>query len=111
MALYGAHRDKYSFAGKNGEVAVYYSTGQRRALAIALKIASTTIIAKNLPKLPIILIDDIFLELEDKLSQLVVNLMPSYQQAFFTFLPQHKQFGHLSNALHYTVEHGELYVQ
>ncbi|MCL2520262.1 MAG: DNA replication and repair protein RecF [Spirochaetaceae bacterium] len=110
-ALYGTHRDKYIFTGTYGEVAGFYSTGQKRALSVVLKIASTSLISATLPVKPVMLIDDVFLELDAKLKELMINLMPAYNQAFFTFLPGQNHFSKLTNALVYEVKKGELYVQ
>jgi DNA replication and repair protein RecF len=57
---------------------------------------------------PLILVDDVLLELDHTRRAQFLRLMQSYNQAFFTFLPEELYFSSLAdeNSLVYTVDQG-----
>ena len=83
----GPHRDKIKFFRNGTDFTSTASTGQRRLLAILLRIGQAIFYANVTGKKPILLMDDVLLELDPDKRQLVTQLLPEYDQLFCTFFP------------------------
>lgn len=83
----GPHRDKIRFVRNGTDFVPTASTGQRRLLAILLRIAQAIFYTQATEKKPILLMDDVLLELDPDKRQHVTSLLPEYDQLFCTFLP------------------------
>jgi DNA replication and repair protein RecF len=86
--LSGPHRDRYIFTRKADEFSANASTGQRRLLALLLRIAQARRFSEVTGKNPVLLLDDVLLELDGEKRRKFLSVMPEYDQAFFTFLPE-----------------------
>ncbi len=80
----GPQRDDFvvsssEFGRKAKDVAVWGSRGQQRLATLALKLAQLAFIEDQLGKKPVLLLDDIFSELDESNQELVVSLLPRYQ--------------------------------
>jgi DNA replication and repair protein RecF len=108
-SLSGPHRDRWIFRDGQSDYAATASTGQLRLLSLTLRIAQAEYYTRKTGKLPILLLDDVMLELDPAKRQRFFNLLPPSSQAFFTFLPGEpwKDYGG-SDTLVYKVEHGKL---
>ena len=85
--LSGPHRDRIVFI-KDGQTFVpTASTGQRRLIALALRTAQAVYYNQTTHKKPVLLMDDVLLELDPDKRQKVTALLPEYDQLFCTFLP------------------------
>lgn len=85
--LSGPHRDRFLFYRGTSEYASSASTGQRRLLALALRTAQAEFYSERTGRRPILLLDDVLLELDPAKRKRFVAAIPAYDQAFFTFLP------------------------
>jgi DNA replication and repair protein RecF len=88
LSLSGPHRDRYIFSQGNTEFAGKASTGQRRLLALLLRVAQARRYSKATGKNPVLLLDDVLLEMDGEKRRKFLSVMPAYDQAFFTFLPE-----------------------
>jgi DNA replication and repair protein RecF len=86
--LSGPHRDRYLFTCNNAEFARTASTGQRRLLALLLRVAEAERFSAMTGKKPLLLLDDVLLELDPEKRRLFIEALPDYDQAFYTFLPE-----------------------
>jgi DNA replication and repair protein RecF len=86
--LSGPHRDRYLFTRRGEEFAGKASTGQRRLLALLLRIAQARRFSEMTGKNPVLLLDDVLLELDGEKRRKFLSVMPEYDQAFYTFLPE-----------------------
>jgi len=85
--LSGPHRDRYLFVDDRGDFSERASTGQLRLLSLTLRISQAEQYTIASGRSPILLLDDVLLELDpDKRKRFMDNL-PVAEQAFFTFLP------------------------
>ena len=85
--LSGPHRDKIVFV-KDGQAFVpTASTGQRRLIALVLRTAQAVFYTQVTQKKPVLLMDDVLLELDPEKRQKLTAMLPSYDQLFCTFLP------------------------
>ena len=86
----GPQRDDYNFIDKRGlDFTKYASQGQKRTAAVALKISEFEIIKKNKNKKSVILIDDIFSELDGKRRYNMLDLLTEKGQLIFTMVNSH----------------------
>jgi DNA replication and repair protein RecF len=87
ISLSGPHRDRYLFTRKGEEFSGKASTGQRRLLALLLRVAQAKIFSEKTGKKPVLLLDDVLLELDWEKRRKFLSALPQYEQAFLTFLP------------------------
>ena len=86
-SLSGPHRDRYLFTHRGEDFSQKASTGQRRLLALLLRIAQAKIYSEKTGKKPVLLLDDVLLELDGEKRRKFLLAIPEYEQAFYTFLP------------------------
>lgn len=83
----GPHRDRINFVRNNVAFVPKASTGQRRLLALILRTAQAVYYTQVTGKKPILLMDDVLLELDPEKRQRFTAILPDYDQLFCTFLP------------------------
>ena len=88
----GIHRDKFSVMSQSGP---FSSIGEAKYFT------------EKTGKKPILLIDDVLLELDDRKRALLLSELDGYSQAFFTFLPRESYFGEKRDSIVYSVSNGE----
>ncbi|MDR1025321.1 MAG: DNA replication and repair protein RecF [Treponema sp.] len=88
LSLSGPHRDRYVFYRGNEEFAAKASTGQRRLLALLLRAAQARRFSGITGENPVLLLDDVLLEMDGEKRRRFLSVMPAYDQAFYTFLPE-----------------------
>ena len=119
ISLSGPHRDRYLFAHnafqrneflRNGaDFTIKASTGQRRLLALLLRAAQAGRFSAKTGQNPILLLDDVLLEMDGEKRRRFLSVLPDYDQAFFTFLPEEPyQHYQKEDTLVYTVHNGQL---
>jgi DNA replication and repair protein RecF len=86
--LSGPHRDRYGFFRGNDPFSGCASTGQRRLLALLLRVAQARRFHDTTGKNPVLLLDDVLLELDGEKRRRFLEALPEYDQAFYTFLPE-----------------------
>ena len=87
ISLTGPHRDRYTFALNGTDFTGNASTGQRRLLALLLRVAQARRYSGTTGRNPILLLDDVLLEMDGEKRRRFLSVLPGYDQAFFTFLP------------------------
>ena len=105
----GCHRDRYIFTIGNVEYTKNASTGQRRLLALLLRVAQACRFLEMTGKKPVLLLDDVLLEMDGEKRRRFLAALPAYEQAFFTFLPE-EPFGGYKNddTLVYYINDGKI---
>jgi len=112
LSLSGPHRDRYVFAHNGTEFAGKASTGQRRLLALLLRTAQARRYSEMTGLNPVLLLDDVLLEMDGEKRRRFLSVMPAYDQAFFTFLPEESyQRYKKEDTLVYNVSAGQLSLQ
>jgi len=84
----GPHRDRFTFQWGGRNFADHASTGQVRLLSLLLRIAQATLSLEKTGRRPLLLLDDVLLELDGERRRRVLSRLPAFEQAFFTFLPE-----------------------
>lgn len=86
-SLSGPHRDRYIFHDSFGDFAARASTGQKRLLSLVLRIAQAEHYYITRHRKPVLLLDDVLLELDPSKRKRFMDNLPEAEQSFFTFLP------------------------
>jgi DNA replication and repair protein RecF len=108
-SMSGPHRDRYIFTRQGLEFAGRASTGQRRLLALLLRAAQALLYARMTGRNPLLLLDDVLLELDGEKRRRFLSVLPRYDQAFYTFLPEEPYEKYRKDdTLVYYVKEGEL---
>ena len=83
----GPHRDKITFTKDSKPFVPTASTGQRRLIALLLRTAQAIFYTQVTKRKPVLLMDDVLLELDPDKREKVEKKLPEYEQLFCTFLP------------------------
>lgn len=103
----GPHRDNFLFRYKRQNFVHIASTGQQRLLSLILRVAQAHFFHSKTGRSPLLLLDDVLLELDLGKRKKFVRLMPPYRQAFFTFLPDEPYTDYAGKeTLFYRVQNG-----
>lgn len=86
-SLSGPHRDHIRFMRGGTQFVPTASTGQRRLLSLLLRTAQAKFYTEVTGKKPVLLMDDVMLELDPDKRQRFTAILPEYDQLFCTFLP------------------------
>ncbi len=80
----GPHRDDFEIQINGKDVSKYGSQGQQRSVVLSMKLGLARYIEsiKNTP--PILLLDDVFSELDDQRIQALLEAIPEHTQTFIT---------------------------
>ncbi len=85
QTLVGPHRDEIVFLLDDLEVRKFGSQGQHRMFALALKLAQLSLYAEKLDDLPILLLDDVFGDLDPRKTEIFLDALLSHEaQTFIT---------------------------
>ncbi|MCH3917655.1 MAG: DNA replication and repair protein RecF [Spirochaetia bacterium] len=88
----GIHRDNFSVISNNGALSSFGSTGQQRLASLVLRATQSKFFQEKTGRKPVLLIDDVLLELDNQKRSIFLSLLEGYSQAFFTFLPEESYF-------------------
>jgi DNA replication and repair protein RecF len=83
----GPHRDTCMYMQGGRDYCHFASTGQLRLCTLVLRVAQAMFLASRTRRLPVLLLDDVLLELDPDRKRAFLSRFPPYEQAFFTFLP------------------------
>lgn len=83
----GPHRDRINFVRDNKLFIPTASTGQCRLVSLLLRVAQAVYFTRVTGLKPVLLMDDVLLELDPEKRTKVTALLPEYDQLFCTFLP------------------------
>ena len=105
----GPHRDRILFRYQERDFLQSASTGQQRLTALILRVAQARFFAQQTGRLPVLLLDDVLLELDPRRRARFVDRLPESEQRIFTFLPGEPYGAYRTDdTLVYSVSDGEL---
>jgi DNA replication and repair protein RecF len=84
VSLVGPHRDDLTFDIDGHDLGIFGSRGQQRTVALALKLAEAEYLVKITRELPVLLLDDVFSELDPHRRARVLDAIQTGQQVLFT---------------------------
>lgn len=83
-SIVGPHRDDVSLKLDGLSLAVYGSQGQQRTAILALKVAEYAVLRERAREAPLLLLDDVLSELDEKRAAAFLAEIGDYDQAFIT---------------------------
>ncbi|MFH1486529.1 MAG: DNA replication and repair protein RecF [Chloroflexota bacterium] len=107
MTLVGPHRDDLQFVVDRVDMGVYGSRGQQRTIALSLHLAEASLMTRKVGEQPILLLDDVLSELDERRRAHLLESILCYQQVLLTtaeLAPIPASF--LSNASVFRVDQG-----
>lgn len=108
-SLSGPHRDRWTFASEGADFAATASTGQLRLLSLTLRMVQAEYYTAATGRLPVLLLDDVLLELDRGKRRRFLDLLPPAGQSIFTFLPGEPWEDYrIGSTLVYEVKNGRL---
>ena len=108
QTLLGPHRDDILFAINEKNARLYASQGQQRTLMLALKLAEIEFIKSESGEFPILLLDDVFSELDQQRRQLLVAAIEEKVQTIITGTAAEKLGLMQNRGKLFTVERGRV---
>ena len=104
--LIGPHRDLYEVLNGERVFTNHSSTGQNRALSLIYRLVQVLMFHKRNGIAPILLFDDVFLELDKRRRDRVFEILPKSSQCFFTFLDDYYGLKRDNSFVVYRVKNG-----
>jgi DNA replication and repair protein RecF len=89
ITLVGPHRDEFVFKINDLDLRKYASQGQHKTFLIALKMGEFYYLKERCHETPIVLLDDIFSELDEKRSGKLLKYVETLNQTFITSTNPH----------------------
>lgn len=83
----GPHRDRIGFLYEGRNFIQSASTGQCRLVSLILRVAQAVYYTRATGLKPVLLMDDVLLELDPEKRRKLTAMLPEYEQLFCTFLP------------------------
>ncbi len=105
----GPHRDKFVFLSEGRDFSKNASTGQNRLLSLVLRVAQAQYLSERTKRKPILLMDDVMLELDVEKRERFRQHLPEAQQVFYTFLPGEETIQKGNDFRIYEVNNGGFY--
>lgn len=108
--LSGPHRDKINFVKDKKLFVQTASTGQCRLISLILRVAQAVYLNRATNLKPVLLMDDVLLELDPEKRAKLTSMLPEYEQLFCTFLPgePYERYMHETTKI-YKIKNGEWY--
>lgn len=106
--LSGPHRDKITFVKDGHPFIQVASTGQCRLISLLLRVAQAIYYTRATNLKPVLLMDDVLLELDPDKRAKLTAMLPEYEQLFCTFLPgePYQRYMHDTTKI-YKIDKGE----
>ena len=105
----GIHKDDIEFLLNGQRIAEIASQGQKRSFLLALKLALVQIIKDKTNQYPILLLDDVFSELDASRKEQLVRHLPKEMQIFITTTEPMDLTWFESRSVHfYEIENGHI---
>lgn len=103
----GPHRDDMAFRINGIDTRIYGSQGQKRSVALALKLGEAQVIQRNVGESPICLLDDVMSELDPGRQNFILNHIKGMQTFLTCCDPENVK--NLAAGKKYTVRNGGIW--
>jgi DNA replication and repair protein RecF len=109
--IFGPHRDELVLLINDMEVRKYASQGQQKSFLVAMKISESQYLLEKRNEQPVILLDDLFGELDRDRSRKVLELTTGMGQTFVTSVDEkigETHYASLNGHIQFTVDEGRV---
>lgn len=83
-SLFGPHVDDFSFLAGGRDIRQFGSEGEQRTAVLALRCAEVSSIERRTGRYPVVLLDDVFAELDERRSTALTALISGFDQIILT---------------------------
>lgn len=108
FSLAGPHLDDVIIYLDNKSARSFASEGQKRAIALSIRIAEYYAVKKVFGEPPVILMDDVFGELDREKKAVLDNVIDPEAQLFFTCTDDHVVSSLVKNARRFSIRNGTI---
>lgn len=105
---YGLHKDDLNIFINGLDVRLYGSQGQQRTASISLKLSEIELIKNEVGEYPILILDDVFSELDETRQKLLVDNLSVVQMFITTAEVSHKNIFDRGNTTIFNIEQGRV---
>ena len=84
QSLVGPHRDDLTILINKKEAKSFASQGQQRSIVLAIKLSELKVIENRKGEIPVLLLDDVFAELDEDRQDFLLHNLPENIQIFLT---------------------------
>jgi len=84
LTMVGPHKDDFSFVLNGAELKAFGSQGQQRTAVLAVKLAEIELIKTETSEYPLLLLDDVFSELDEERRELLLEYLTDRVQTFIS---------------------------
>ncbi len=84
QSVVGPHRDDINFLINGKEAKSFGSQGQQRSIVLSLKLSELKVIENRKNEVPVLLLDDVFAELDESRQDFLLHNLPLNIQTFLT---------------------------
>lgn len=84
FTLFGPHVDDFKFLCDGRDIRLFGSEGEQRTAVLALRCAEVSLIRAKAGYYPIVLLDDVFAELDEARSRALTSLISNFDQILLT---------------------------
>lgn len=101
----GPHKDDFQFVLNGSNLRVFGSQGQQRTAVLSLKLAEIELIKAETGKYPLLLLDDVFSELDEQRKKMLLDFLSGKVQ---TFISSAEPLPSQASAREYWIEEGKV---
>lgn len=105
---YGIHKDDILIQINGLDVRLYGSQGQQRTASISLKLSEIELINREVGEYPLLILDDVFSELDEKRQKLLVDNLKDVQMFITTAEYLHKNVLDMNNTTVFYIDNGKV---
>lgn len=84
QSLVGPHRDNLIFKLNDASAVAFASQGQQRSIVLALKLAELQMVSAQIDEAPVLLLDDVLSELDEKRAALLLSVVTDKMQTIIS---------------------------
>jgi len=106
ISLIGPHRDDFEIKINGKDVRKYGSRGQHKTVLIALALAQFQILKEKLGETPLMLIDDLYSEIDDHRRNRILDSLAEIKQVFITATLPHEDSSICNRNKFYIIDSG-----
>lgn len=105
---YGIHKDDLNIYINELDVRLYGSQGQQRTASISLKLSEIELIKNEVDEYPVLILDDVFSELDEVRQKLLVDNLSAVQMFITTAEVSHKSIFNKSSTTIFNIDKGKI---
>ncbi|MFI3210849.1 MAG: DNA replication/repair protein RecF [Peptostreptococcaceae bacterium] len=108
MTTFGIHRDDLDIYINNFEAKTFGSQGQQRMASISIKLSEIELIKREIGEYPILILDDVFSELDENRQKMLIDSLKGIQIFVTTAEKSHKNIFNKEITTIFSIEKGQV---